>query len=195
MSDEVYDRLVYDFAPTSTAALAKDVPVIGFNGLSKVYLVPGWRIGYMYFHHPNQDLAELKEHILKQARIRICTNAPAQYAASIGLRESDAYLKDVLSRLQDRRDLVWKRLNEIDSITTSKPEGTFYIFPSIDLQNRWSTDEEFVMALLKKTGVLVVHGSGFDPVYGKDHFRLVFLAPPPILNSALDAIQNFVENK
>jgi aspartate/methionine/tyrosine aminotransferase len=195
ISDEVYDRLVYDFAPTSTAALAKDVPVIGFNGLSKVYLVPGWRIGYMYFHHPNQDLAELKEHILKQARIRICTNAPAQYAASIGLRESDAYLKDVLSRLQDRRDLVWKRLNEIDSITTSKPEGTFYIFPSIDLQNRWSTDEEFVMALLKKTGVLVVHGSGFDPVYGKDHFRLVFLAPPPILNSALDAIQNFVENK
>ncbi len=194
ISDEVYDRLVYDLVPTSTAALAKDVPVIGFNGLSKVYLVPGWRIGYMYFHHPNQDLAELKEHILKQARIRICTNAPAQYAASIGLRESDAYLKDVLSRLQDRRDLVWKRLNEIDGISTSKPEGAFYIFPSIDLQNRWSTDEEFVMALLKETGVLVVHGSGFDPVFGSDHFRLVFLAPPPTLNSALDAIQKFVES-
>jgi aspartate/methionine/tyrosine aminotransferase len=194
ISDEVYDRLVYDLFPTSTAALAKDVPVIGFNGLSKVYLVPGWRIGYMYFHHPNQELAELKEHILKQARIRICTNAPAQYAASIGLRESDTYLKDVLSRLQDRRDLVWKRLNEIDGISTSKPEGTFYIFPSIDLQNRWSTDEEFVMALLKETGVLVVHGSGFDPVFGSNHFRLVFLAPPPILNSALDAIQKFVES-
>ncbi len=193
ISDEVYDRLVYDLVPTSTAALAKDVPVIGFNGLSKVYLVPGWRIGYMYFHHPNQDLAELKEHILKQARIRICTNAPAQYAAAIGLRESDEYLKDVLSRLLDRRDLVWKRLNEIDGISASKPEGSFYIFPQIDLQNRWSTDEEFVMALLKKTGVLVVHGSGFDPVYGSGHFRLVFLAPPPTLNSAIDAIQKFVE--
>ncbi|MFW9984175.1 MAG: aminotransferase class I/II-fold pyridoxal phosphate-dependent enzyme [Candidatus Odinarchaeota archaeon] len=194
ISDEVYDRLVYDLVPTSTAALAKDVPVIGFNGLSKVYLVPGWRIGYMYFHHPNQELMELKEHILKQARIRICTNAPAQYAASIGLRESDPYLKDVVSRLQDRRNLVWRRLNEIDGISTSKPEGAFYIFPSIDLQDRWSTDEEFVMALLKETGVLVVHGSGFDPVFGSDHFRLVFLAPPTILNSALDAIQKFVES-
>ena len=120
----------------------------------------------MYFHHHNQELAELKEHVLKQARIRICTNAPAQYAAAVALQESDVYLKDVLSRLRERRDLVYKRLNEITGISTAKPEGAFYIFPRIDLKNRWPTDEAFVMALLKETGVLVVHGSGFDPVYG-----------------------------
>lgn len=193
ISDEVYDRLIYDQVPKSTAALANDVPVIGFNGLSKVYLVPGWRIGYMYFYHPHQELAELKEHILKQARIRICANAPAQYAAAVALRGSDAYLKDVLSRLRERRDLVWQRLNDIDGISASKPEGAFYIFPRIRVEDRWSSDEEFVMALLKETGVLVVHGSGFDPVYGAGHFRLVFLAPPSTLNSALDRIQTFVE--
>jgi aspartate/methionine/tyrosine aminotransferase len=193
ISDEVYDRLIYDKAPKSTAALAKDVPVIGFNGLSKVYLVPGWRLGYMYFHHQNQELAELKEHILKQARIRICTNAPAQYAGAVALQESDAYLKPVLTRLRERRDLVHKRLNEIQGISTSKPEGAFYIFPKIDLNNRWANDETFVMELLHKTGVLVVHGSGFDPIHGADHFRLVFLAPPPTLNSALDALKHFME--
>jgi len=193
ISDEVYDRLIYDQAPKSTAALAKDVPVIGFNGLSKVYLVPGWRIGYMYFHHQAQELAELKEHILKQARIRICTNAPAQYAGAVALQESDAYLKPVLARLRKRRDLVFTRLNEIQGISTSKPEGAFYIFPKIDLTNRWTSDEAFVMDLLHKTGVLVVHGSGFDPVHGASHFRLVFLAPPPTLNSALDALQQFME--
>ncbi|MFX1566076.1 MAG: aminotransferase class I/II-fold pyridoxal phosphate-dependent enzyme [Promethearchaeota archaeon] len=193
ISDEVYDRLVYDQARKSTAALAKDVPVIGFNGLSKVYLVPGWRIGYMYFHHPNQEFEDLKEHILKQARIRICTNAPAQYAAASALREGDTYLKDVLARLRQRRDLVFKRLNEINGISTSKPEGAFYIFPKIGLEQRWQTDEAFVMDLLHKTGVLVVHGSGFDPVYGANHFRLVFLAPPTTLNSALDAIEAFME--
>jgi tyrosine/nicotianamine family aminotransferase len=193
ISDEVYDRLIYDQVPKSTAALAKDVPVIGFNGLSKVYLVPGWRIGYMYFYHPNNQLAELKEHILKQARIRICTNAPAQHAAAVALKEGDTYLQDVLKRLRQRRDLVYKRLNEINGISTSKPEGAFYIFPSIDLQDRWTTDEAFVMDLLKETGVLVVHGSGFDPNYGAKHFRLVFLAPPSTLNSALDEIQAFVE--
>ncbi len=193
ISDEVYDRLTYDQTAASTASLAKDVPIIGFNGLSKVFLVPGWRIGYMYFHHQNQELNELKEHILKQARIRICTNAPAQYAAATALHESDAYLQDVLSRLRERRDLVWNRLNEINGISATKPEGAFYIFPSIDLQKRWSTDEAFVMALLKETGVLVVHGSGFDPIFGAGHFRLVFLAPPTTLNSALNAIQRFVE--
>ena len=193
ISDEVYDRLIYDRPYTSTAALAQDVPVIGFNGLSKVYLVPGWRIGYMYFHHLHDELVELKEHILKQARIRICTNAPAQAAAAVALRESDAYLKDVLTRLRQRRDLVWQRLNEINGISAAKPEGAFYIFPRIELKNRWPSDEAFVMALLQATGVLVVHGSGFDPVYGSNHFRLVFLAPPTTLNAALDAIQTFVE--
>ncbi|MFX0169001.1 MAG: aminotransferase class I/II-fold pyridoxal phosphate-dependent enzyme [Candidatus Hodarchaeota archaeon] len=193
ISDEVYDRLIYDAPRKSTAALAQDVPVIGFNGLSKVYLVPGWRIGYMYFHHPNQDLAELKEHILKQARIRICANAPAQSAAAVALRKSDTYLQEVLARLRQRRDLVWQRLNEIDGVSAAKPEGAFYIFPSIELKDRWPTDEAFVMDLLKTTGVLVVHGSGFDPIYGANHFRLVFLAPPTTLNTALDAIQSFVE--
>ncbi|MFX1508995.1 MAG: aminotransferase class I/II-fold pyridoxal phosphate-dependent enzyme [Promethearchaeota archaeon] len=195
ISDEVYDRLIYDQAPKSTAALAKDVPVIGFNGLSKVYLVPGWRIGYMYFHHPNHDLEDLKEHILKQARIRICTNAPAQYAAASALREGDGYLNDVVARLRQRRDLVFKRLNEIKGISTSKPEGAFYIFPKIDLEPRWHTDEAFVMDLLHQTGVLVVHGSGFDPVYGANHFRLVFLAPTTILNAALDSVQTFMEKR
>jgi aspartate/methionine/tyrosine aminotransferase len=147
----------------------------------------------MYFHHQNHELDDLKEHILKQARIRICTNAPAQYAAVTALREGDTYLKEVLARLRQRRDIVTKRLNEIEGISTTKPEGAFYIFPKIDLQNRWSTDEAFVKDLLNETGVLVVHGSGFDPIYGANHFRLVFLAPPPTLNSALDKIKHFVE--
>jgi alanine-synthesizing transaminase len=195
ISDEVYDRLIFDKPHVSTASIAKDVPVIGFNGLSKVYLVPGWRIGYMYFHDENEELAEIREHILRQARIRICCNAPAQYAASVALRESDSYLKDVIARLRVRRDLCWKRLNQIDGISAAKPEGAFYIFPKIKLNNRWESDEQFVMDLLHQTGVLVVHGSGFDPNYGAEHFRLVFLAPPPKLEAALDVIQQFVERK
>ncbi|MFX1563075.1 MAG: aminotransferase class I/II-fold pyridoxal phosphate-dependent enzyme [Promethearchaeota archaeon] len=195
ISDEVYDRLIFDQPHTSTSAIAKDVPVIGLNGLSKVYLVPGWRIGYMYFHHSNGELTEIREHVLRQTRIRICCNAPAQYAAAVALRGSDDYLGDVIARLRVRRDLCWKRLNQIDGISASKPEGAFYIFPRIKLDNRWKSDEQFVMDLLHQTGVLLVHGSGFDPKYGAGHFRLVFLAPPPKLEAALDAIQNFVETK
>ncbi len=193
ISDEVYDRITFDQKLTSTAALSNDVPVIGFNGLSKVYLVPGWRVGYMYFHHPNGELEELREHILKQARIRICCNAPAQYAAAAALKGSDIYLKDVIKRLRLRRDLCWRQLNEIKGISASKPEGAFYIFPKIDLQKRWKSDEQFVMELLRKTGVLVVFGSGFDPMYGAEHFRLVFLAPPTILENSLNAIKQYLD--
>ncbi len=195
ISDEVYDRLIFEESTKSTAALAKDIPVIGFNGISKVYLAPGWRIGYMYFHHPGDEFVELREHILRQARIRICTNAPAQYAAAIALRHSDVYLKDVITRLRVRRDLSWKRLNEIQGISAVKPKGAFYIFPKLELGRRWKTDEDFAMELLKETGILVVHGSGFDPIYGAGHFRLVFLAPPDTLEGALDNIQTFVEKK
>jgi len=193
ISDEVYDRITYEQTLTSTAALAADVPVIGFNGLSKVFLVPGWRIGYIYFYHPDGSLTELRDNILRQARIRICCNAPSQYAAAVALRGPDSHLKEMMKKLRVRRDLCWKRLNEMDGIYAAKPQGAFYIFPRVELGERWVSDEQFVMELLKRTGVLVVHGSGFDPVYGSGHFRLVFLAPTSILEQALDEIQRFLE--
>jgi aspartate/methionine/tyrosine aminotransferase len=77
LSDEIYDQIRYveDFA--STAHLAKDLPVVGLNGFSKVYLMTGWRLGYIYFYEQNSELQELKETIEKEERIRICANTPA----------------------------------------------------------------------------------------------------------------------
>ena len=87
-------------------------------------------------------------------------------------------IKDIVDRLRQRRDFSWKRLNEIEGISTTKPEGAFYIFPKIHgVGTRWKTDMDFVVQLLKETGVLIVNGSGFDPVYGKGHARIVFLPP------------------
>ena len=71
ISDEIYDRIVFRRGFTSTAHIAKDVPVIGMNGFSKAYLMTGWRLGYMYFYDPQGNLAELKECVAKEARIRL----------------------------------------------------------------------------------------------------------------------------
>jgi alanine-synthesizing transaminase len=100
----------------------------------------------------------------------------------------------MVSKLKRRRDLYWKRANEIPGLFAAKPAGAFYLFPRIKaIGQKWKSDYEFVTELLKETGVLVVHGSGFDPMYGKDHFRVVFLPDETTLTEAFDAIEDFMK--
>ena len=87
--------------------------------------------------------------------------------------------------------MVVKRLNSIPGLSCPNPKGAFYVFPKIE-NNRYSSDKEFVLNLLESKGVLTVHGSGFGTKYGSEHFRLVFLPSIEILDSALDKIEEFV---
>ena len=104
------------------------------------------------------------------------------------------HITQMVSTLQRRRDFAWKRLTEIPGLTATKPRGAFYLFPKIQLQGtHWKDDNAFVTELLEETGVLVVHGSGFDPVYGGDHFRSVFLPEESMMTEAFDAIEDFMK--
>jgi alanine-synthesizing transaminase len=194
LSDEIYDRIVYEKTFVSVASLAKDVPVIGFNGFSKVYLMTGWRLGYMYFSDVENRLEELKQCITKEARIRLCTNTPVQKAGVAALNGSQEHVKEMVDKLRERRDYAWKRINEIEGMSCAKPEAAFYVFPKIEqVGSKWKTDRDFVLELLRETGVLVVHGSGFDPIYGAGHLRGVFLPPVEILDQALNEVEIFME--
>jgi len=196
LSDEIYDQLTYEKEFVSTAHLSKDVPVVGLNGFSKVYQMTGWRLGYMYFKGEGKQLDDLKMGVEKQCRIRLCANTPVQIAGAAALDGSQDFVKGIVDRLKERRDFAWKRLNEIEGITTTKPDGAFYIFPKIhDVGTRWKTDMDFVVELLKETGVLIVNGSGFDPVYGKDHARVVFLPPIEELEEAFNCLEQFMKKK
>jgi aspartate/methionine/tyrosine aminotransferase len=194
LSDEIYDQLTYEREFVSAAYLSKDVPVVGLNGFSKVYSMTGLRLGYMYFKGEGKKLEQLKEGVEKECRIRICANTPVQIAATAALNGPQDCVKDIVDRLKERRDFAWKRLNEIEGVTTKKPEGAFYIFPKIQgIGKTWKTDMDFVVGLLKATGVLIVNGSGFDPVYGKGHARAVFLPPIPEMEKAFDALEGFMK--
>jgi alanine-synthesizing transaminase len=196
ISDEIYDQITYSKEFCSTAHLAKDVPVVVFNGFSKAYQMTGWRLGYMYFKGPNGELKELKQAIEKQCRIRLSANTPVQKAGAAALNGPQDQIKEVVDKLRERRDFAWKRLNEIDGVSCTKPEGAFYIFPKIhEVGSRWQTDMQFVVELLKETGVLIVNGSGFDPVYGAGHVRAVFLPPIEMLDTALNEIERFMKKK
>jgi alanine-synthesizing transaminase len=196
LSDEIYDQIRYVEDYVSTAHLARDLPVVGLNGFSKVYLMTGWRLGYVYFHEPNGELQELKKTIEKEQRIRICASTPVQMAGIAALRGSQDHIQDLVDKLKVRRDYAWKRLNEIEGISCAKPEGAFYVFPKVhSVGSKWKTDIEFAVELLKETGVLLVHGSGFDPIYGAGHVRGVFLPPIETLQQAFDEIERFMKKK
>ncbi len=199
LSDEIYDQIVFDKKLASAAKLAKDVPVIGLNGFSKAYLMTGWRLGYLYFHSQHNELEELRQCVEKEARIRLCANTPVQQAGVAALNGPQDHIKEMVGKLRQRRDYAWKRLNEIDGMSCTRPEAAFYVFPKIhSVGSLWKTDKEFALELLKETGVLLVHGSGFDPVYGAEHVRGVILPPIETLEQALDEIESFMkrnENK
>ena len=188
--DEIYDQIVFDEEFVGIGKVAGDSPVIVLNGFSKVHLMSGWRIGYITFNQSPQ-LAELREHLPKLARVRIATSLPIQYAALESLCGPQDYIGNFVSEIKKHRDFVVKRLNEMPGLSCSNPKGSFYAFPKIE-DNRFGTDKEFVTKLLEQKGVLTVHGSGFGDQYGSGHFRLVYLPDLKILDSAMNKIEEFV---
>ena len=188
--DEIYDKIVFDQKFTGIGKVAGDSPVIILNGFSKVHLMSGWRIGYIVFNNsPQLDL--IRENLPKLARVRISTNLPVQYAALESLRGPQDYISEFVSEIQKHRDYVVKRLNSMNNISCSNPQGAFYAFPKIE-NNPYNSDKDFVLELLKQKGVLTVHGSGFGTQYGSGHFRIVYLPKMEILESAMDKIEDFV---
>jgi alanine-synthesizing transaminase len=196
LSDEIYDQIVFEKTFVSTARLAKDVPIIGLNGFSKAYLMTGWRLGYLYFHSQKDELQELQQCIEKEARIRLCANTPVQKAGIAALVGPQDHIKVTVEKLRKRRDYAWKRLNEINGLSCAKPEAAFYVFPQIHaVGSKWKSDMEFVLDLLRETGVLFVHGSGFDQVYGAGHVRGVILPPIETLEKALNEVERFMKKR
>ena len=191
--DEIYDKLVFDQEFTGIGKVAKDAAVILLNGFSKVYLMTGWRCGYICMNSDCQKLENIRNNIPKLARVRIASNLPVQKAAVAALQGPQSYIAKTVTKLKKRRDLVVKRLNEIDGISCKLPNGAFYTFPKI-LLNRWKDDKDFVLDLLDKTGILTVHGSGFGEL-GKGHFRIVYLPNEQVLQEAMDKLSNFINSK
>jgi len=189
-SDEIYDKLLFDGRKhISLASLSEEVPVLTFNGLSKSYLVPGFRIGWGIASGPEQAMKAYIEAIQKLYRARLCANHPIQYAIQPALEGPQDHLEEVIAKLTKRRDITVERLNAIDRISCVSPDGAFYAFPRLDIEEE---DDTFIANLIRETGVVVVHGSGFGQRPKTRHFRVVFLPPEEILEKAYTKIAEFM---
>jgi len=192
-SDEIYDKLIIDEDPhIAVAAVAPDVPVVTFGGLSKNYLAPGWRVGWGIASGEASVIGAYLEGVNKLLRARICANHPEQYAIKAALEGPQGHLVEVRRKLRSRRDLTVQWCRETARVSCVAPRGAFYAYPSIDIPE---PDEVFVTELIRQKHVMVVHGSGFGQRIGTQHFRIVFLPDEKTLAAAYSAIGEFLRER
>ena len=196
-ADEIYDKVLYDGAKhTSIAALASDLLVCTFNGLSKNYRACGYRAGWMLLAGEKRHAKDYIEGLNMLASMRLCANVPAQYAiqTALGGYQSIDDLVAPGGRLARQRDLAWEMLTAIPGVSCVKPQGALYLFPRLDPAiYPIEDDQQFILELLQQERVLLVQGSGFNWV-APDHFRVVFLPNSDDLTEAIGRIARFLEN-
>jgi alanine-synthesizing transaminase len=189
LADEVYGDLSYDGPVPPMAALDNDAPIISYSSLSKAYLAPGWRAGWMAVGaSPRLDgaLAAIK----KLADGRLCSPGPMQYAVTAALTGDRSHQVRFRQQLRERAELTAARMNAIPGISCVAPKSAFYAMPKVELPPG-KTDVDYVLGLLRTKGVLCVYGSGFGTAPEDGFFRIVFLASPSELNAIYDDVDEF----
>ena len=189
-ADEIYDKLILDGGKhISIASLDSSHPTVTFNGMSKAYIAPGFRIGWGIVSGDKARVGDYVEAINKLLRARLSANHPEQYAIAPALDGDQSHLTVLKQKLSRRRDISVQMLNDIPGVSCVAPTGAFYAFPKLTIEQ---DDELFVRELIKATGVVTVHGSGFGQRPGTKHFRIVFLPPEETLKKAYGLIGEFI---
>jgi alanine-synthesizing transaminase len=189
LADEVYGDLGFDGPLPLLGSLAPDAPILSFSSLSKAYVAPGWRAGWLAVGR-SERLNDVLAAIKKLADGRLCSTGPMQYAIHAALTGDRSYQKTFVRELVTRANLTVDRLNKIPGMTCVAPQAAFYAMPRVQLP-AGVTDEDYVLALLRATGILCVYGSGFGLPAEQGFFRVVFLARPDVLTTIYDDIAAF----
>ncbi|MBN9508500.1 MAG: pyridoxal phosphate-dependent aminotransferase [Alphaproteobacteria bacterium] len=195
-TDDIYEKLAYDgFRPATVVQVEPRLRerTITMNGCSKAYAMTGWRLGFA-----GAPLAMTKAMDKLQSQSTSNTSSISQAAALAALTGPQDFIGEMVAVYRERRDLVVDMLNRAPGIVCHKPEGAFYVFPSMhgcigktsEGGAAITDDESFVIALLEEQGVAAVHGAAF--VY-PGHFRISYATDTASLREACARIQTFCE--
>jgi len=188
IADEVYNRLVYDGEHCTSIHEFPELKdrVVYINSFSKMFAMTGWRLGYAI------STPEIIRNMVKlHENGASCLPAPSQIAAAAALRKHSNEIERMRQIFEKRRDLICKKVNEIDGMSCVVPKGAFYAFVNIKELNMPSKD--FCMTLLKKTGVVTVPGSGFGEV-GEGYVRFTYANSEENIIEGLDRVKAFVKS-
>ena len=189
LADEFYGELGFDGPVPLLGTLDRDAAVVSLSSLSKAYLAPGWRAGWLVVGATprlNDALAAVK----KLADGRLCSPGPMQYAVVAALTGDRSHQVTFRKALAERARVTAESLNAIPGMRCVAPRAAFYAMPMVSLPPG-RTDEDYVLALLRETGILCVYGSGFGMPPEAGSFRIVYLADPGELRSVYADIGAF----
>lgn len=185
ISDEIYDELTYDFSHTPISSLkGLRERTVYLNGFSKTFAMTGWRIGYAC--GPKKIINAMTK--IHQYTM-LCAPIMGQMAAIEALKRGARYVAEMKREYKRRREFIVDRLNEM-GLPCYKPEGTFYVFPSI--KNTGMNCIEFSKRLLKKEKVAVVPGTAFGS-QGEGHIRISYASNMQDLKEACVRIERFLK--
>ena len=184
LSDEIYEKLVYDDTKhVSVASLSKEAYdlTITVNGFSKAYAMTGWRLGYLA---APEAVAKAVDNIQSHSTSHPCSFA--QKGALAALKGDQQALADMRDEFSMRRDYMYDRITKIPNITAVKPQGAFYIL--VNISQLGLSSQNFADRLLSKANVAVVPGAAF----GDDRtVRLSYATSIDIIKKGLDRFQDF----
>ncbi len=168
VSDEIYEKILYDGEHVSPASLDGMFDrTVTVHGFSKTYAMTGWRLGWLVAPMPLfKEIVKVQEHTIT------CATAFAQKAGVAALRGPTAPLEAMVAEFRARRDLVMKEVAKIDRLSTDRPRGAFYVFPKVDAHLDSATLCE---GILKEASVAVTPGSAFGEA-GEGHIRISYAA-------------------
>jgi alanine-synthesizing transaminase len=192
LADEVYGDLGFSGPVPPYGLLDPDAAIISFSSLSKAYLAPGWRTGWMAIgRSPRLDAVVAA--VRKLADGRLCSTVPMQYAIAPALTGDRSHQPSFRRDLEARAQVTVERLRAMPGVSCVAPTAAFYAMPRVSLPPG-RTDEDYVKALLHATGVLCVYGSGFGLPADQGFLRIVFLAPLDELRDIYDLMAGFTED-
>jgi len=196
MSDDIYEKVIYDDLEFSTIASVepklKD-RCLTLNGVSKSYCMTGWRLGYC--GAPKEIIAAMNK---IQSQSTTSTSSISMAASVEALNGTQDFIGEHNQAFVRRRDLVVNLINQIDGLSCLTPQGAFYVYPSCagvigkvtpDGQ-KISNDEDFMSYLLESEGIAGVHGAAFGL---SPYFRLSYATSDEILKNACARIKRACE--
>lgn len=180
ISDEVYDRIVFDGKHVSFMGTNYDKTLI-VNSFSKTFAMTGWRIGYII----STNVEAMKQIIKMQYYITACSNDAMQYAVLAAMEQASDYPDKIAKEFQQRCELIVGRLNQMPGVECHKPKGAIYVFPKVIVPGMNS--EELALELLKD-GVLCSPGSAFGPS-GEGHLRFAYTISKEDISRGMDKME------
>jgi len=184
ISDDAYEHVVFSEEYINLREVVKDVPLISGNSMSKNYLYPGARVGYLAFR--GEGWEGVKDAILRMCNQRLSVNWEMQKGYVAARRGGFAHLKPFERHVKRNIKTVMEWCKESETLYTVRPEGAFYAFVKVK-SRRWKDDWEFTREMIKN-GVVVVPGSAFGPVKGL-YFRMTLLPQKEQIEEVLEKIE------